>query len=78
MLFEHMCKMIHYIDLSYVQKLMEYDLEYAQQVQIPQKRTLQFLFLALIHKLHLTNMIRSLNGNYTAKYRNPVYSKTLV
>jgi len=56
---------------KYVYDLFEYDRDYASQEEIPFKRSMQFLFLALIHKLQVPAVIRSLKGNYTALYRNP-------
>lgn len=32
---------------------------------------MQYLFLALMHRLHVPSMIRSLKGNHTAMHRNP-------
>ena len=39
--------------------------------QSSSKKSAQFIFLALIHKLQISAVIRSLKGNYIALYRNP-------
>ena len=56
---------------KYVYDLFEYDKDYASQEEIPFKRSMQFLFLALIHKLQMPAVIRSLKGNHTALHRDP-------
>ena len=69
-LFRHLCKILTKICLDYVYDLFDYDLNYSSQESILQKRQLQYLFLALIHCLHILNMIRVLKGNQTAAYRD--------
>ena len=59
------------MNLNIVCKLFQYDPHYASQESIPTERRLQFLFLAIIHRLHVPSIIRSLTGNYTATYREP-------
>ena len=38
---------------------------------MPTERRLKFLFLTVIHRLHVPSVIRSLPGNYTATHRDP-------
>ena len=38
---------------------------------MPTERRLKFLFLEVIHRLHVPSIIRSLPGNYTVTYRDP-------
>ena len=64
-----MCKMIKHMEPKYIYHLFEYDKNYASQEEIPFNRSLQFLFLALIHKLQMPAVIRFLKENYTALYR---------
>ena len=71
MLYEHLCKMMNHINLNLVYDLFDYDLDYMKQEEIPFKRSMQYLFLALVHKLHVPSMIRSLKGNHTAIHRDP-------
>jgi hypothetical protein len=71
MLFAHLCKMMSKLKLDYIYDLFDYDRNYAKQEQIPLYRNLQYLFLAIIHRMHVPSMIRSLKGNQTAEYRNP-------
>ena len=54
-----------------VYDLFEYDKDYASQEEIPFKRSMQFLFLALIHKLQMPAVIRSLKGNHAALHIGP-------
>ena len=70
-LFGHLCNIISKIKLSYIYDLFEYDLNYKEQSAIPPKRKLQYLFLALMHRLHIPSMIRSLKGNQTTAFRDP-------
>ena len=70
MFYEHLHKMINSINLNLVYNLFEYDLNYAKQEEIPFKRSMQYLLLVLICKLHVWNLIRSLKGKHTAMYRN--------
>ena len=70
-LFAHLCKMLRKIKLDYVYDLFADDKDYATQTFIPLKRRLQYLFLAMLHRMHLPSMIRSLKGNHTAMYRDP-------
>ena len=69
--FHHFYHMLHHINLNVVYKLFQYDPTYASQESIPTERRIQFLFLAIIHRLHVPSIIRSLPGNYTASYRDP-------
>jgi len=71
MLFAHLYKMISKIKLDYIYDLFDYNRNYAQQEQIPLYRNLQYLFLAIIHRMHVLSMIRSLKGNHIAEYRDP-------
>ena len=61
-------KMIRKIKLEYIYNLFEYDIDYSTQEAIPVERKLQYLFLALIHKLHIPNIVRSLKGNQTVAF----------
>ena len=70
MLHNYFCKMIKQINLNLVYNLFKYDLNYATQEEIPFKRSMQYLFLALVHKFHVPSMIRLLKGNHTAMCRN--------
>ena len=71
MLFEHVCKMIRHVKPKHTCDLFEYDRDYASQEEILFKRSMQFLFLALVHKLKMPAVIRSLKGNHTALCRDP-------
>ena len=70
-LFEHMCKMIKHMKPQHICELFEHDKNYASQEKIPFKRRMQFLFLALINKLQMPEVIRSLKVNYNALLKNP-------
>ena len=70
MLYKHLCKIINKLNFNLVYDLFEYDLNYATEEEIPFKRSMQCLFLALVHKLCVPSMIRLLKGNHTAMYRN--------
>ena len=63
--------MLYCMNLDVACKLFQYDPNYASQESMPTERRLQFLFLAIIHRLHVPSIIRSLTGNYTAAYRDP-------
>ena len=63
--------MLSKINLTYIYDLFDYDINYSKQTVIPPKRKLQYLFLALMHRLHIPSMIRSLKGNQTAAFRDP-------
>ena len=69
-LFVYLCKMTKKIQLDYIYNLFDYNLNYKNQETIPKKCQLQYLFLALIHRLDIPNMIRLLGGNQTAAYRD--------
>ena len=69
-LFAHLTKMMEKVNLSLVFDLFGDDPNCASQSAIPAQRRLQFLFLALIHKLHMPSLVRSLTGNYTASFRD--------
>ena len=69
--FHHFYHMLHYMNLNVVHKLFQCDPNHAPQEITPTERRLQFLFLAIIHRLHVPSIIRSLPGNYTATYRDP-------
>ena len=70
-LFKHIFKLINYIKLQYIYELFEYNIKYTLKEKIPFKRKMQFLFLALINRLQMPAVIRSLKGNYTTLHRNP-------
>ena len=63
--------MLHYMNLNIVYKLFQYNTNYASQEIISTERRLQFLFLTIIHQLHVLSNIHSLPGNYTATYWDP-------
>ena len=70
-LFAHLCTMLSKINLTYIYDLFEYDINYSKQIVIPSKRKLQYLFLALMHRLHIPTMTWSLKGNHTVAFRDP-------
>ena len=70
-LFEHMCKMIKRMKPYCVYEIFEHDKNYVSQEEIPFKRKMQFPFLALINRLKIPAVIRSLRGNHNALHRNP-------
>ena len=70
-LFCHLHKMMSIIDISQIYSLFTPNPHYASQTSIPPIRRIQFLFLAIIHKLDLPSVIRSLPGNYNALHRHP-------
>ena len=54
-----------------IYELFEHDKDYASQEAIPFKRKMQFLFLALMNRLQVPAVIRSLKGNHNALHRDP-------
>ena len=54
-----------------VYKLFQCDTDYASQQYVPKERRLQFLFLSIIHHMHMPSTIRSLTGKCTASCRDP-------
>ena len=63
--------MLHYMYLEIVCKLFQYNAESASQKSMPTGHRSQFLFLAVIYRLHVPSIIRSLPGNYTDTHRDP-------
>ena len=70
-LFEYLHKIVKKIKLDYVCTLLEYNKKYISQEKIPLKK-LQYLFLALIYKLHILSILRSLKSNKTIAFRDPI------
>jgi len=68
-LFVYMYRIIKYIKPQYIYELFEYNKDYASQKEMPFKRKMQFLFLALINRLQIPAVIRSLKENYTILHR---------
>ena len=70
-LIDHLHRSRNRIRVADVCELFHYDLTHASQTDIPYRRKMQCMQLALLHSLHLPSVIRSLRGNHTALYRNP-------
>ena len=61
--------MLGKIRLSYIYDIFEYDTNYNKYKVISPKKKLQYLSLALIHRVYNPSIVFSLNSNYTAACR---------
>ena len=71
-LFYHFNSILLYMKPRITHNLFQHDPGYVSQPTMPMERSMQFLFLTLIHRLHVPSIIRSLIKNCTALHRDPV------